>query len=129
MIFTRNGKGNECIKTIVIPEYVKKFSHPHYPVYKMGYYSVNTNGEPVYSWFNYIEEYAGININHHFTKSREQWPKSREMGRTDVAVKRMSKDFYEHDNNGIKDYAAFEYLDEVIKEYNRSANLGKNIYI
>ena len=64
-----DGKGNNCIKTIVNPRRVYKYEHVHFPTYLMGFYSVDENGNKVNGWSNEITEINKIRINHYFTKS------------------------------------------------------------
>ena len=49
-----DGKGNNCIKTIVNPRRVYKYEHVHFPTYLMGFYSVDENGNKVNGWSNEV---------------------------------------------------------------------------
>ena len=112
---TANGKGTECVKTVVIPSRVVKFAHPHYPVYKLGYYGVSTSGKVVPEWNNAISHYDKIWINHYFTKSLEEWKTRRSLGKADLGTenKRTIQEFYEHDNNDIYDCCALNKIDDI----------------
>ena len=105
-------KGNECVKTIVIPECVKDFSQCHYPNFKAGFYNVDTVGRLVPEWYNPISEFHKMRINHYFTKSKEEWISRRSRGRADIGVdcKRTIDEFYIHDNNDIFDDVALKLL-------------------
>lgn len=109
------GKGTSVVKTICRPELVKKYSNPHYPVYKMGIHAVScSTGTIVPLWENTIEEYKGLRLNHYFTKSKEEWIRRREgVGRADLSSKRTIDEFYEHDNNDVRDDSALFYLEKM----------------
>lgn len=116
---TVNGKGNNCIKTIAIPECIKLFNHPHYPIYRYGFYNVDLYGHPVSGAYNRITQYYGVKINHYFTKSKEQWIIRRSMGMADKNAERTISEFYEHDNNDVKDLSAAIYSKELYCECNK----------
>lgn len=109
------GGSNGFVKTIVRPECVRYFNHPHYPVFKYGFWNVNFDGDRVDGAYNKIFEYKGVRINHYFTKSKEQWIQRRSMGKADGGPndKRTIEEFYHHDKNEVIDLTAFYYLDEV----------------
>jgi len=114
-----NGKGNECIKTVAIPKYIYRYNHPHYPIYKLGYYAIDEKGNKVTMWKNEIEEISKIRINHYFTKSKEEWIKRRSMGRgaaknNPEKFKRSIDEFYEHDHNDVYDDGML-YFVELLK--------------
>lgn len=112
---TVGGRGNKCIKSIVRPECVRRYSHPHFPLYHFGFCGFNLQGKAVSGAFNSIEEYVGLRINHYFTKSKEQWIKRRALGTADGAEYRNIEEFLMHDNNDIYDDSASEYTNEVTK--------------
>lgn len=118
------GKGTNVVKTICRPELVKKFSNPHYPVYKIGIHAVScSTGAVVPMWDNTIEEYRGLRINHYFTKSKEEWIRRREgVGRADLSSKRTIDEFYEHDNNDVRDDSALFYLGKMKQILNEKNN-------
>lgn len=106
-------KGTDFIKTIVRPECVKSYGHPHMPEYITGFYSVNTDGKIIESWNNQIKEYHSLRRNHYFTKSKEQWIIRRAGKRADTGTTRTLDEFYEHDNNDVVDKSALVYLNKV----------------
>lgn len=112
---TVNGIGNACIKSIVIPERVSMFNHPHYPVYKIGYYGVNLDGEIIDGCYSTPKVSSPIRINHYFTKSLEEWIERRSRGRADIGVqsKRTIEEFYQHDDNSCFDDSSLEYIEEI----------------
>ena len=107
-----DGKGNNCIKTVVKTKQVYRFRHSHYPIYVFGGYSIDENGKKVKTWRNDGFSPSMIRINHYFTKSYDEWiirrsrPKS---DHKDVNAKRTIEEFYEHDNNDIYDDGMLEY--------------------
>lgn len=115
-----DGKGNNCIKTIVNPRRVYKYEHVHFPTYLMGFYSVDENGNKVNGWSNEVVEINKIRINHYFTKSKEEWIVRRSMGKADYKDRsqiRTLQEFEEHDNNDIYDNGMLFYVDKM-KELN-----------
>lgn len=65
---------NAHIKTIANPREISYYISPHYPLYKLGAYSVNETGdEHLYVWFSDKREYKNLRINHYYTKSEEQY--------------------------------------------------------
>lgn len=111
-----DGKGNDCIKTIVDPRKVAFFDHVHYPRYCLGWYSVDEKGQKVEGWSHPMGKLDRIRINHYFTKSKEEWIIRRSLGRADSADRstdRTIQEFYEHDNNDIFDDSALRYANQL----------------
>lgn len=110
-----NGTGNQCIKTILMPEKVKYFKHAHYPVYKPGYYPVNINGIPVDGWRSIGTQNPSLRINHYFTKSLEEWIKRRSLGKADKDEydKRSIDEFRQHDDNSIEDHITDQFIADI----------------
>lgn len=111
-------RGTDVVKSIVRPECVKSYYHPHIPIYKSGFYNVNTLGLRTDNWKNVIDDYVSIRLNHYFTKSKEQWIIRRSAKRADTGTTRTLDEFYEHDNNDVFDYSALVYLEDVKKILN-----------
>ena len=104
--------GNECIKTIANPRFIKKYEHVHYPTYFLGFNNVNEDGKLLLNYENYIKETKLIRINHYFTKSKEEWIIRRKNGKADTLNendKRTIEEFYKHDNNDIYDDIMLKY--------------------
>ena len=114
-----NGKGNDCIKTIVNPRRVYKYTHPHYPTYYIGYYSIDENGEKVNGWSHPMTEIKRLRINPYFTKSKEEWIVRRSLGEADHkngSDDRTIEEFYAHDNNDIYDDGMLEFVERMKAE-------------
>ena len=109
--------GTQMIKTILRPECAIMWHHPHYAIYRMGWFAQNYQGKIVEQNENNLEKYEGLQINHYFTKSNAQWIKRRAMGQcmTGIDKPRPMDDFYRHDHNDVLDDSA-SYLSEKIKE-------------
>lgn len=110
-------KGTDVTKTILRPECTLMWNHPHFPVYRLTYHGIDLTGRINNGFWNKIDEYSLLQINHYFTKSREQWIKRRSQGKADLGVtdKRSIKEFEEHDNNDIIDTSA-QYFSETTKK-------------
>lgn len=106
-------KGTYVIKSIVRPECVISYNHPHIPQYIIGFYSVNTIGVRCDDWSNEIDDYYSLRLNHYFTKSKEQWIKRRSARRADTGTIRTLDEFYEHDNNDVEDLSPLRFSTEV----------------
>lgn len=76
--------GNIHVKTIANPRYIRYIVNPHYAYYFGGKFAVNSNGERVTHWGNEPVLADKIVVNHYFTKSREEFRKKLERGRTGV---------------------------------------------
>ena len=100
--------GTYTIKTICNPDLVSKYAHPHYPVYKRGNYAITPKGYRCSHWCNPITEYAGLRLNHYFTKSKAQWIERRKFAATS-ATPRTIDQFYSRDNNDILDKEILRY--------------------
>lgn len=107
------GKGTECVKSICIPECVSCFKHPHYPIYKKGFFNINTIGDSVPEWFSKIREYTLLQLNHYFTKSKEEWIQRHSKGYSCMGAVRTMDDFNLHDNNDVEDNTAASYANAV----------------
>ncbi|MCH5311274.1 MAG: glycosyltransferase family 2 protein [Prevotella sp.] len=108
-------QGTNVTKTIIRPECTLMWDHPHYPVYRIGYYGIDTSGRRNDSFWNEIEKYTLLQVNHYFTKSREQWIKRRAQGKADLGADdtRTLDEFYAHDNNDVIDESAKKYSNQV----------------
>lgn len=110
---------NKHIKSIVKPACVKVYKHPHFPIYRVGTYGINFESEIIESWYNPINEFPALRINHYFTKSKEEWDKRRGLGKSIYSKTespfRMIEEFYNSDQNDVKDEIALTYLDSVKK--------------
>ena len=121
---TLGKPGTQMIKTILRPECVLMYHHPHFPIYRLGYDAYNYFGDVVPLNESNVKQYEGIQINHYFTKSKSQWIKRRKMGQcmTGIDKPRPLDDFYRHDNNDVLDHSASVYSEdvrEILKIYRR----------
>lgn len=113
---SENGRGNDCIKTIVNPRKVYAFEHVHYPTYIFGVHSVDENGNIINGWNHSNLEIKKIRINHYFTKSKEEWIERRKIGKADAKDRtkiRSLEEFQLHDNNDIFDDGMLYYVDKM----------------
>ena len=65
--------GNEHIKTIANPRLVKDFISCHYPLFKLGCWSVNTQNRRQRLWMNDKVDHDILRLNHYFGKSRDEF--------------------------------------------------------
>lgn len=113
---SNEAKGNECIKTIANPRYIKKYEHVHFPTYVTGFNNIDENGKIVLGWYNKITQTKVIRINHYFTKSEEEWIERRKNGKADTEDdndKRTMQEFYLHDNNDVFDPIMMKYVEKL----------------
>ena len=99
-------RGTDCVKTIVRPETVYRYNHPHFPEYMLGGFSVDENGRRAEGSRNPGPEPVRIRVNHYFTKSEEEWTERRKIGKADKKDEkdiRTIDEFYRHDNNDVFD--------------------------
>lgn len=111
------GSGTECIKTIAIPECIKKYKQPHYPIYKNGLFNINTQGSIVPEWKSRIENYYLLKINHYFTKSKQEWIVRHSGGHSCMGATRNLDVFKEHDNNDIYEEFPKQYSEAMRKMF------------
>ncbi len=102
-------KENRHIKTICKPKCVKEYRHPHFPIYKFGWCNINQSGVPIPGWCTDQNAEDYLQLNHYYTKSKEQWIKRRSLGRADTGGMRSIDEFYANDKNDIKDTSAAKY--------------------
>ena len=107
----KTGAGNECIKSIVNPRKVLFFHNPHYPIYFPLFYSISEKNKRVRKWKNHDDHIDEIQLNHYFTKSKEEWITRRSVARADTGTKRQMEEFYKHDNNDIYDEGMLYYAE------------------
>lgn len=118
--FIHRGRNNHWInfhiKTICNPRFVKKYISPHYPLYKIGAYSISeATGKKIYGWFCHSVEYKHLRINHYFTKSKEQYIQKRNRGLGDRLGLYDLEMFTTYDLNDIKDQS-MDIYSKAIKE-------------
>ncbi|MBR1421276.1 MAG: glycosyltransferase family 2 protein [Selenomonadaceae bacterium] len=101
-------KANLHVKTIVNPRRVYWYLQPHNPIYYSNCLCVNENGRIIQNHENLENTAEKIQINHYFTKSREEFEIKRLRGRADIGKQRRAEEFdiYQHDK--INDTLALE---------------------
>ena len=109
--------GNEHIKTIANPRLVKDFISCHYPLFKLGCWSVNTQNRRQRLWMNDKVDHDILRLNHYFGKSRDEFAAKKNRGRA------ASGGFYpdytrfdDYDRNEEFDGGMLKYVDD-IREY------------
>lgn len=107
--------GNAHIKTICNPRRVSYYISPHYPLYKLGAYSIGDSGERLYVWFCDKREYKNIRINHYYTKSKEQYLRKISRGLGSTTREYLPNKFEENDLNEIEDNSMAAYS-RILKE-------------
>ena len=72
-------------------------------------------------FWNEIDDYHLLKVNHYFTKSKEQWIKRRSQGKADLGAddKRTMAEFVAHDNNDVLDESAKTYSNQVKEILNK----------
>ena len=113
------AKGNDCIKTVAIPRYIRVYTHTHSPVYVTGFNNVNEDGKVLIGWSNPVNRTKYLRLNHYFTKSKAEWIERRSRRRSDCADDnnvRTIEEFYEHDHNDIYDPIMLPYVAEIKKK-------------
>lgn len=107
---------NFHIKTICNPRLVKNYISPHYPLYKLGAYSIGeSNKKRLWGWFCHDVNYQNIRINHYFTKSKEQYIQKRARGLGDRIGQYDLEKFNLYDLNDIEDNS-MKYYAELLKK-------------
>lgn len=89
---------NKHIKTICNPRFVSYYISAHYPIYRLGAYSVEeATGRKQICWSSTAIEYKNIRINHYRTKSAEDYLRKCNRGLGD--------------RNGFNDYDRLKDID------------------
>lgn len=110
---------NKLIKTIVNPRLVKRFVSPHFAVYKIGAWCVDSKGHRVGSWYINDVDFSILRCNHYFCKSVEEFKNKQARGLADrTGVKYDMSKFEKYDVNDIEDSSMDVYVcrvKEIIK--------------
>lgn len=111
---TEKDWGNFHIKTICNPRLVKSYISPHYPIYKLGGYSINdSDGKRIWGWFCHDVKWQTLRINHYYCKSKEQYLQKISRGLGDRVGEYDMKQFNDYDLNDIKDESMLVYADKM----------------
>ena len=108
---------NHHIKTICNPRTVKRYISPHFPLYKLGAHSINEDGIRLYAWYNVINCYKKIRINHYFTKSKSEFIQKRARGLADRIGKYDLEKFRAYDLNDKYDNSMLYYAKKIKNTY------------
>lgn len=104
---------NRHIKTICNPRFVVDYVSPHYPIYRMGCYSVSSSGLKVPLWFIKPVEDRIIRCNHYFCKSKEEFIKKRNRGMADRNEKYDRSQFEKYDLNAVYDASMLVFANQI----------------
>ena len=105
---------NKLIKTIVDPRLVKTFVSPHFAIYKLGAWCIDTKGQRVRTWYINDVDYTAIRCNHFFCKSVEEFKNKQARGLADrVGVSYDMTKFNKYNVNDLEDNAMDRYIDGV----------------
>lgn len=103
---------NFHVKTICNPRLVRDYVSPHFPIYRLGAWSIDSKGKRQYVWYNHDVDFSQIRCNHYFCKSREEFMVKQARGMADRNQKYDFSKFDEYDLNDIDDRVMLRY-----KEY------------
>lgn len=112
--FLKRGKNdawpNYHVKTIVNPRMVEKYISPHFPLYHIGAWSVDSTRKRQRLWYNHDVDFSIIRCNHYFCKSKEEFIAKRSRGMADRQAKYDMSKFKEYDLNDIDDSMMLPYV-------------------
>lgn len=108
--FTKRQIGaNYHIKCIVCCSDILSYDHSHFPTLKPGYNIKDVNGNIINGPFNYDGNDDLCQLNHYFTKSKEEFEERIKRGFPCANIFRAFDDFYSHDFNDIEDLTALNF--------------------
>ncbi|MFQ8632094.1 MAG: glycosyltransferase family 92 protein [Intestinibacter bartlettii] len=105
---------NFHVKTICNPRLVKNYISPHFPIYRLGAWNIDSKGKRQYVWYNHDVDFSIIRCNHYFGKSREEFIQKRSRGMADRQSKYDLTKFDEYDLNDIHDDIMLRYADKLV---------------
>lgn len=112
--YLKRGKNdawpNFHVKTIVNPRMVEKYVSPHFPLYRVGAWSVDGKRRRQRLWYNHDVDFTVIRCNHYFCKSKEEFIAKRSRGMADRQAKYDMSKFNEYDLNDIDDNTMLDYV-------------------
>lgn len=109
-----NNWVNFHVKTICNPRRVKKYISPHYPLYKIGAYSIDCgNLKRQYGWFCHNVNWSHFRINHYYCKSKEDYIIKTSRGLGDRVGNYDSRKFKMYDLNDIKDDSIIKFSEQI----------------
>ena len=101
--------GNILINTIANPRATHYFYNPHFAVHFVHFRAVNENGHHVEKFFNLPITADKIAINHYSTRSREEFLKKFNRGRSDIIGGYSLNTFDSYDRNEVFDDRILKY--------------------
>jgi Domain of unknown function. len=82
-----NGNNAQCIvKFICNPRLVFHFDEVGEPVYNSGCYGITENGERIYGAYSKTPSYKTLQINHYWTRSREEFFEKQSRGNSNTGI-------------------------------------------
>ncbi len=110
--FTKRQTGiNIHIKCIVCCSDILEYNNPHYPTSMVnGTFIKDIDGNYIYGAFNNIANDKICQLNHYFTKSKEEFERKRLRGRADFSEIRPPEHFQQHDFNEVEDLTAMNFM-------------------
>ena len=106
-----NFARNFVIKTISNPRRVKEIYRAHDAKYFMNCICVNENGNQIEEFENRENTVEKLQINHYFTKSREEFMAKKSRGRADCNLRYRDQTFDDYQHDEIEDRVALEIFD------------------
>lgn len=103
---------NRVIKTIANPRRVKLISRPHDATYFTNCICVNENGKRINDFENPENTVEKLQINHYFTKSREEFMAKKSRGRADCYLRYSDQVFESYQNDIIEDRVALNLFND-----------------
>ena len=131
--FTRrapvDSEKNILVKTVANPRKIKFLIYPHHANYFEDFRAVNENGKIVPNHSNNPVTADKIAINHYYTKSKEEFVKKIQRGRSDIPVNTYGMNTFEHYNcNEVFDDGILKYRDaRTFKQESRNQKLNRVI--
>lgn len=105
---------NKHVKTIANPRLIKEYISPHYPLYRLGAWSVASSKKGAvrqHLWSNADIDFSKIRCNHYFCKSKEEFVLKRNRGMADRQKKYDMTKFDQYDLNDVYDDIMLKYVD------------------
>ena len=99
---------NKLIKTISNPRRIKLISRAHDATYFMNCICVNENGKTIPEFENPENTVEKLQINHYFTKSREEFELKKSRGRADCHLRYSEHAFSDYQHDEVEDRLALE---------------------
>ena len=113
--WTPDGFGNAIVKTIANPRAINFMIYPHHANYFETLCAVNEQGKVIQNFLNRPVTVEKIAVNHYYTKSREEFAKKINRGRSDIPANTYDEKTFEH-------YDRNEVFDDGILSYRASRN-------